>query len=105
MVLDRTDKSVAASRKGFDEPRLVGFVTKCPPQLLDCGIQTMLKIHKRILGPQPLAKRVTGHQLARMLEQNRENPKGLFLQFDFTATLEKLARAQVQSINVKLHHR
>ena len=105
MVLDRTDKSVPASRKGLNETRFVSFITECPPQLLDGGIQTMLKVHKRILGPQPLAKRFTGHQLAGMLQQNRENPKGLFLKFDFTATLEKLARAQVQSINVKLHHR
>jgi hypothetical protein len=36
-----------------------------------------------------------------MLEQHGEDPKGLFLEFDFAATLEQLARAQIQSVNVE----
>jgi hypothetical protein len=36
-----------------------------------------------------------------MFEQHGEDAKGLFLEFDFTATLEKLARTQVQSVDVE----
>jgi hypothetical protein len=101
MVHDRTDKSVAAPRKGLDETRFVSFVTECTPQLLDCCVQAMLKVHKSILGPEPPAKFFAGHQLAGMFEQHGEDAKGLSLEFDFTATLEKLARTQVQSVDVE----
>src|SRR5580704_3750537 len=101
MVHDRADKSVAASRKGLDEARFVCFVRECAPQLLYCGIQTMLKVHKSIFGPQPLAKFFAGHELAGMFEQHREDAKRLFLEFDFPAALEKFARTQVQSVDVE----
>ena len=105
MVHERTDKTVAASREGLDEPRFVSLLTESPPQLLDCRVQAVLKVHKSILGPQPLAQLFTGNKLAGMFEQYREDSKGLFLQFNLTATLEKLARAQVQSVYVESQER
>src|SRR5271170_455645 len=101
MVHERTHKPVATSRKSFDQPRFAGSVTESAAQLFDCRVQAVLKIHKGIFEPKPLAHLLTGDKFAGMFEQHREDAKGLLLKFDFAAALEKLTRTQIQGIQIE----
>ena len=64
-----------------------------------CGVQASLKIHERVLRPQPRAELLSRHHRARFLDQRPQDLQRLGLQFDADALL-----AQFTGIDLELEH-
>ena len=81
----RCDEPVSLARYGCDEARVIGGVAQRLPDLLDGGVESLIEFHKGIGGPELALQFLTGDQLARPSQQNSQDLKGLFLEFDLAA--------------------
>src|SRR5215475_10889782 len=59
-------------------------------------VQTVVEINKSILRPEFLPQLFTCHDLARVLKQDGENLKRLFLEPNLSALLAQLSRTKIQ---------
>ncbi len=71
------DPPVSPAGDGFNEPRLLRIVAKRRPQALDGGVETVLEVDKGALRPQPARQLFASNDLARPIEQNAQDLKGL----------------------------
>ena len=92
----RRDEPISASRKRLDEARVVGVVAERRSQPLHGGIEAVLEIDERAVGPQPLAQLVPGDDVAWTLEHHPEDFERLLLQPDADAVLPQLAGSDVE---------
>jgi hypothetical protein len=79
----------------LDEARRVGGVAQRLSQLIDRRVQAVVEVNEGIGRPDLGAKLFPIYYFARVTEQDSENAKGLFLQFDPQALLMKFPRTQV----------
>ncbi len=63
----------------------------------------MIEIDKRIRRPERRPKLLARHNLARILEQNRQHLKRLLLQLDLLPVFAQLRRGEVRLENAKAH--
>ena len=92
----RRDEPVAASRKGFHIPRVVGGVTEGGPQPFDRRVEAVLEVHERPFGPQPLRQLLAGHDIAGAFEHHAQDFEWLLLQAYPFGSVAQLARANVE---------
>jgi len=92
----RADEPVPAARQRLDELRVVRGVTKGSTQSFDRGVQAVLEVDERPIGPEPLPQFIAGDDIARAFEHQAEDLERLFLQADRTAALVQLTRPEVQ---------
>jgi hypothetical protein len=79
-LFELADEAVADAREGFDEARPHGVVAQDRAQPLDGGVDAVLEVDRRAVGPQALPDVVTGHHVARAIEHQRQELEALFLQ-------------------------
>lgn len=68
-----SDESVTPPRQRLNVMRRIGLIPQRLPQLLNCGIQTVIEVDKRIRCPEPLPQLFARYQLSRLLQQNFED--------------------------------
>jgi hypothetical protein len=81
--------------EGLDVTRDLGRIAECRPQLVHRSIQTAIKINERMIGPKGMAQFVPRHDLTGMLQQENEQVKGLFLQFDVKSMPAQFASTDI----------
>jgi hypothetical protein len=79
----------------LDEARRVGGVAQGLSQLIDRGVQAVVEVNEGIRRPDLGAEFFPIYYFPRVTEQDAENAKGLFLQFDPQSLLMKFPRTQV----------
>ena len=97
----RGDEPVATARHRLDKAGRVGRVAQRVAQSLHGGVQPVLEVDEGVVGPQALAELVASHELARPLEQHREQLQWLLLKAETCARLSQLARAQIELEDAK----
>src|SRR6266540_1161180 len=90
-LLDRRDQPVPAARNRFDEPRVLARILERIAKLLDRVVQTGVEVDERIRSPEPLAQLVTRDDFAGALQQDLQDPEGLFRQTNLAAGPAELA--------------
>jgi hypothetical protein len=63
------------------------------------GVEAVVEVNKRIIGPQPALEFLAGDQFAGALQQRDQYLQGLFLQPDLYALLAKLPRPEINFEN------
>src|SRR5256885_17045889 len=74
------NEAVAATRQRLDEPWALGRIVQGSTELVDCCVEAYVEFDKRAGGPNRLAQALTGHDLARRLQEPGQEPKGVLLQ-------------------------
>src|SRR4029077_12568862 len=92
----RCDEAIAATRQGFNEPRTLSQVAQRLAQFVDRRVQTVVEVDKRVGRPDAGTKLVPGYYFARVMEQDVENAKRLFLQLHPQTLLMKFPGTQVK---------
>jgi hypothetical protein len=87
---------IALARHGFDEAGILRVVLQRGAQLLQSGIQAPLEIDVGPFRPQRLAKLFSPDNLPILLEQHRQDAKGLFLELDPDALAAEARPSQVR---------
>src|SRR5712692_4638921 len=100
-LLHGADEPVAALRKGLDETPLLVVVTQRLAQLLDCGVEAVIEVHKSVRGPEPFLKFFPPDDLTRTLQEQGKESKRQDLQLDFAARFAEFACAKIHLKNVK----
>ena len=99
--LDRSDETVAAARNSLHKTRIASFVADHLADLLDRGVQSVVEFYERLGRPELFAQLVAGDQFPMPFQKSLQQPARLFLNADFAAAPEKLARSCVQFENTK----
>src|SRR5471030_1190493 len=94
--LHRTDEAVAAPRQGFDKPGRFGWIPQSLAQPLDRGVDAMVELDHGIVGPQLLLQLFPSDQFTLALQQHRQNPDGLFGDFQFEPALTQFSGARIE---------
>jgi hypothetical protein len=92
---DGSDEAVAATRQRFDEPWTVGGIAERGPQLRDGDVEAPLEVDEGLLAPQPSTQFVTRHELARTLDECRQQLKGVVLKPDLGALFREFASSEI----------
>ena len=93
----RHQQTVTTAGQGFDVARIVGGGPQCLAQPIHGGADAVLELHYGVIRPQPLADFFAAHHFAGMLQQHRENQKGLFGETNRLGTvLAQLTGAKVE---------
>jgi hypothetical protein len=61
----------------------------------------VIKVDKRIVGPEPLSEILAGDNLTALFQQDSENSTRLFLKLDFSALLPEFTCTQINLIYAK----
>src|SRR5208282_2977270 len=91
----RSNETIAALGKRFDESWIVCLVAQGLAQFLDGRVQAVIEVHESVFGPKPLAKLLSRDHLPGLLQQHRQYLEGLLLKLDPVALLGQLPRTQV----------
>jgi hypothetical protein len=67
---ERTDETIAASRKSFYVSGFFGGIGKSLAKLIDCFVQAVFKINEGLLGPETLLYFLAGNNLSRTFEKH-----------------------------------
>ena len=94
--LHGADEAIAAARDGFDVTRSVGVVTQHATEFLDGGVEGVVEIDERVLGPDALAELFASDQYSRFFEKRRQYLKRLTLAADAHAVFAKNASLKIE---------
>ena len=72
------------------------LILHCAVEFLESGVDAVVELHNRVVGPQLLFDLLPGHHLAWMLQQHFQNLEGLFLKANLAAVLVQLSGLEVQ---------
>src|SRR4029077_14481651 len=93
--LDRSLPAIAAAGQGFDVARIVGRVAQRLPEAAHRRVDAVLELDDGGHGPEFAADFLTGHEVARPVEQHGEDSKRLFGHGDsFLSLAAQLARTK-----------
>ena len=81
------DEPIATPRDGLDERRVVRIVAERSAQAFDGGVQAVLEVDERAVGPETLPQLVARDDVAGPLEHQPENLERLLLQTHARAPL------------------
>jgi hypothetical protein len=90
-----SNESIASLGQGLNDARSIGRIAQRFAQALDCVIESVVKIYKRIRRPDLALQFLPSDHLARLFQKSLEDLERLLLQFDSNALLAHFARAQV----------
>jgi hypothetical protein len=99
----RRYEAVTTSRDSFDETRLCGGVSERRPNLQNGDVETSVKIDEGVGRPKFRAKLVTCNQVARPLQQHRQEPKWLLLKANSDTLLPYFAFLKIHLKRSKPH--
>lgn len=94
--LHGADETIAAAWDGFDVTRSVGVVTQHATEFLDGGVEGVVEIDERVLGPDALAKLFASNQYSRFFEKRRQYLERLTLAADAHAVFAKNASLKIE---------
>src|SRR5215510_11278263 len=69
-----SDEAEPALHQRLDVPRSRAAVTQSRPELLDAGVQSVVEVDERVLGPEGASKLRAAHELAVALQEMLERP-------------------------------
>jgi hypothetical protein len=90
------DEAVAATGKGLDESRVIGRIAERVAECLDGGIQALIEVDVRSVGPQAGAQVFTTDYFAGMFQQGGENLQRLVAETNREASTEKFSLGKIQ---------
>ena len=102
---NRADKSIAATRKRLNVPRLFGIVRECGADLLHAKVDTKLEIHKSVVTPQTPPNFFAAHDLPGLLDKQSEHAERLRLNLQRDAGFAEFAACGVQLESAESNHR
>ena len=77
--------------------RFLGRVSEGLTNFVHCGADAVLKLHYRVVRPQPFANLLARHYIAGTLQQQSKNSQRLFRQTkSLTPNLAQLTRAKIE---------
>jgi hypothetical protein len=83
--------------QSLNEPGRLRRIAQSPPQPHDDCIQTLVKVRKLLSRPELPVQSFARNHGALLFQQRGQNLKGLILQTDAFAVLEKLARMKIDA--------
>jgi len=92
----RGNPPVAPPRQRLDVARRPGIVAEHRAEAFHRGVEAVLEIHERAVGPEPVADLVARHHGAPAREQQPEDLERLLLQPDAGAAFHQLARRFIE---------
>jgi hypothetical protein len=95
------EEAVAATGNGFHKAGTLGGVAEGLTDFADRFVEPVVEIHESVGGPEFLLKFLASYDLARVLEQHRQELDGLFLKPYSQAVLAQFAGAKIQFENPK----
>ena len=95
-ALDRRDEPIAAPGHRFDEPRRRRVLAERLAQAFDRGVEAVIELDERVVGPQLLPQLLTRDHLTGAIEQRRRGSAGAGRSPKPRPPLAQLARADVQ---------
>src|SRR5713101_9864120 len=98
---DLRKEAVAATRNGFHKAGTLGGVAEGLADFADRFVEPVVEIHESVRGPEFFLKFLASYDLAGMLQQHRQDLKGLFLKANSQAVLAQFASAKIQFENAK----
>src|SRR5579863_7349724 len=99
--LNRSEKSISPARQSLDESRVSRRVTQGFAQLIDYGIEAMIKIDKCICRPKFLSQLFPRDYFAWPLQQHQKDLKWLLLHTQAQARLAQFSRAGVHLVGAE----
>src|SRR5215472_665866 len=102
-MFNGSNEAIATARQGLYKAWIVSVVPQRLPDPVDCFIQTVFEVNKRVARPKLSLKLFACHDLARPLQEDRQHTKGLPIQLDLYPTLSQLAGAQVHVERGEVH--
>ena len=102
-ALHRNHEPVPAARHRLDVLRFVRRITQRLPQLLHGGVNAVVELHHRVVGPELLLDLFARHQFARTLHQHQQNLEGLFLKTNLLLAFTEFSGLEVAFKRPNLH--
>ncbi len=90
------DEPVSTPRQRLHETRVIRVVAEGGPQPFDRGVEAVLEVDERAVGPEPALQLVAGDHVTRALEHQPQDLERLLLQADGGAVLVQLTRPDVE---------
>ena len=90
------NEPIAAAGQCLDESRMLGIVTKSRAQAFDRGVQCVLEVDERAVGPEPALKFFAGNDIAWPLKHHAEDLARLLLKANPLRGRAQLTRAHIQ---------
>ena len=88
-------KAVSAARERLNETGIFGGVAQRIAQALDCRVQAVVEVHKRVGRLEAGVQIFPGNDFAGALEKHGQNLKGLLLEANLEAIAAELPGAKV----------
>lgn len=92
--LQLRDESIPPPGNRLDVSGPIGGVAERIAEFVHRGIETLVVIHRRSLGPDPVLKFLTGDFFPRSLQKHRQNLEWLFGEFEGNAVLVQFFRGR-----------
>jgi hypothetical protein len=92
---------VSSLREGFYEQWLLPVVAQGLAQLLDGGVEAVIKVHKSVSRPKLFLELFASDDFARTFQEHDKRLKRQNLQLDFAARFVKLSRTQIHFEDIK----
>jgi hypothetical protein len=93
IALNRSNEAVPAFGERFDESGVRRVIAERISKLREGNPETLVKIHKRIACPQPLAEFLAGDNLAMSLDEPEQQLERLVLDADFMSLSDQPSRS------------
>lgn len=97
--LDVGEEAIAAARDGFYKAGTFGGIAEGLTDLVNHFVEAVVEIHEGVCGPKLFLKLLAGNHFAVVLEQDGQDPEGLFLKAHAEAMLAQFAGAEVHLEN------
>lgn len=94
--LDVLDEAVAPAGEGLHEARALGGIAQRDPDLGDRVVHGLIEGDRRRGGPEPAAELVARDEIARVLDEGREELKRLLLQANARTAPAQFTRPRVE---------
>src|SRR5580658_596855 len=98
---DVREKAIATSSNGFYKARAFCGVTESFTDFVDRFIESVIKIHESVRGPELSLKFLAGYDLSGMLQKHRQYSEWLFLKANSKPVLAQFAAAKIKLENPK----
>src|SRR5438034_2270355 len=94
-LCDRGDEPVTPAREGLDVTGAFGRVAQGFPQLPYGRVEAVVEVDERVRGPELVPQLLSGHHLARTLQEQGQQAKRLILQTDLASLPAQLSGREV----------
>jgi hypothetical protein len=102
---DRSNETVAALRKSFDETRIVGLVGERVAEFVDSSVQAVFEIDEGVFGPEALLELLAGDDHTGLFEEDGQDLERPILDFEADAGFAEFAGEQVGFVRAEADDR